>query len=132
MTNPTQNEQIVIKYLRDTKYDQYMFEVISLPSSDECYFKIKEFRSRKYVYLPKKRVKCDTTLQRDCYYAVNAKIWVVKHLAMVMKHFTLVLTDKPIETCNINTDSDSDQFGLINTGKHTVIITETFTKKITR
>ena len=102
------NQQIVIKYLRDTKYDQYMFEVIHLPSSEQCYFKIKEFKYRKYVYLPKKRVKCDTILHKDCYYAVNAKIWVVKHLQAVMKHFTLVLTDKPVEHCTINTDSDSD------------------------
>ena len=108
MTNPTQNEQIVIKYLRETKYEDYMFEVIHLPLSEECYFKLRDFRHRKYVYLPKKRVKCDTALQKDCYYAVNAKIWVVRHLAMVMKHYTLTLTDKPAEQCTINTDSDSE------------------------
>ena len=102
------NEQIVIKYLRDTKYDQYMFDVISLPIAEQCYFKLKEFRCRKYVYLLKKKVKCYTVLERDCYYTVTVKMWIVKHLVAVMKHFTLILTDKPVEQCTINTDSDSD------------------------
>ena len=106
--NSTPNEQITIKYLRDTKYDQYMFEVIHLPLSEECYFKLKDFQNSKYVYLPKKRVKTDSALQKDCYYTVRVKTWFVKHLAAVMKHYTLVQVDKPIETCGINTDSDSE------------------------
>ena len=106
--NPPQNEQIVIKYLRETKYDQYMFEVISLPSLDECYFKIKEFGYGKYVYLPKKRVKTDTVLEPNSYYNVSIRSWVVRHLALVMKNYTLTPTIKPIETCTITTDSDSD------------------------
>ena len=106
-TNQTLNQQIVIKYLRDTKYDRYMFQVISLPSSDECYFKIKDFQNQKYVYLSKRKVKCDTVLEKDCYYTVNVKVWVVKHLQAVMKHFTLTITEKPVEQCTINTDSDS-------------------------
>ena len=80
------NQQIVIKYLRDTKYDQYMFEVISLPITEQCYFKMKEFRNRKYVYLPKKRVKCDTVLETNSYYNVSIKSWVVRHLELVMKN----------------------------------------------
>ena len=108
MSNQTPNEQIVIKYLRETKYGDYMCEVITIPSSEQCHFKLKEFRCRKYCYLPKKKVKCNTVLQKDCYYAVTVKSWVVKHLQAVMKHFTLVLTDKPVEQCTINTDSDSD------------------------
>ena len=102
------NEQIVIKYLRETKFGDYMCEVISLPVSDQCYFKLKDFQNRKYVYLPKKRVKCDTALQKDCYYNISVKAWFVKHLVAVMKHYTLTITDKPVETCTINTDSDSE------------------------
>ena len=102
------DEQIVIKYLRETKYGDYMFEVIHLPLSEECYFKLQEFRNRKYVYLPKKKVKCDTVLVRHSYYAVIVKTWVVRHLAAVMKHYTLTITEKPVEKCTINTDSDSD------------------------
>ena len=106
--NSTPNKRIVLKYLRETKYDRYMFQVIHLPSSDECYFKIKDFQNRKYVYLPKKRVKTNTALQKDCYYNVYVKTWLVTHLAAVMKHYTLSITEKPVEQCTINIDSDSE------------------------
>ena len=106
--NQMPNEQIVIKYLRETKYDDYMFEVIHLPLSEECYFKLREFRCRKYVYLPKKKVKCDSGLDKECYYNVHVKTWIVKHLAAMMKHFTLTIIEKPVDTCTITTDSDSD------------------------
>ena len=85
-----------------------MFEVIHLPLSEECYFKLREFRYGKCVYLPKKRIKCDTALQRDSYYTVTVKTWIVRHLAAIMKHYTLEHTDKPVEQCTISTDSDRE------------------------
>ena len=88
------DQQIVIKYLRDTKYDHYMFEVIHLPLSEECYFNIKEFGYGKYVYLPKKKVKCDSGLETNSYYNVSIKSWIVRHLALLMKNYTLTITKK--------------------------------------
>ena len=92
----------LIKYIKETKYDSHIFEVIQT-GEDECVLKTKTFKNKKYVYLSKKKVKCKDILEKDNIYSLNVKQWV--HIPYVRTLFYLSAVP---EKCTINFSSDSE------------------------
>ena len=105
-----QNGTIVTKYIRKTKHEEYMFEILHLPKEETCHFRINPFRNRKYVFLKPTQVKCKDLLKKDCLYEVQVKSWVVKKLQAVMSLYYLNLRAKQKyePTCSIDYSSDSE------------------------
>ena len=98
--------QTLIKYIKEAKYDSYMFEVMQVENEEDCILKIKTFNNKKYVYLSKKKIKCQDTLEKDNLYSVYVKQWV--HIPYVRTLYYLSFEKKYEDTCNIDISSDSE------------------------
>ena len=105
-----QNDTIMVKYMKKTKYEDYMFEILYLSKEETCHFRINPFKGRKYVFLKPTQVKCKDELKKDCLYEVRVRSWAVKKLQAVMTLYYLHLKpeQKYQPPCSINYASDSD------------------------
>ena len=60
-----------IKFKTVTKYQSYMFEVISLSPQQSSHFRVKEFKNKEYTYIKQTQLKCEDTLIRNAIYKVD-------------------------------------------------------------
>ena len=66
-----------LKFITITKYESAMFQVIELSPSQSDYFRIKPYKDKEYVYIPLRKMKCNSNLMKKAIYLVsNVKTWI--------------------------------------------------------
>ena len=89
---------VLIKYIKEAKYDTLLF--IPIDITDAEYIKTKNYNGNKYIFLKKKRVKSKDNLKNGYLYTVTTKSWVHNKVVYVLYYLKPKVSNPKIDTCD--------------------------------